>query len=231
MVTLDEVMQTLQVQFRDQRLLKSALLHRSFVNERPHETESLPSNERLEFLGDAVLNFISASLLYTRFPDSSEGELTTLRTALVKTTTLADFARELRLGEFVLISMGDEEMTNARNRPSLLADVFEAVLGAIYLDQGIEAARKFVEPYLERALQRGTTPDYKTILQERIQALHSKTPYYQTVNITGPDHRRVYTVEVLLEEKRLGIGTGTSKQAAAQQAAHQALHALDSNSG
>ena len=226
MQVLDEVMRSLGVTFHDQRLLKSALLHRSFVNERPAETDGLPSNERLEFLGDAVLNFISATLLYERFPAKSEGELTSLRTTLVKTTTLATFARELRLGDYVLLSMGDDS-ANARQRPALLADLFEAVFGAIYLDQGIDRARQFALPFLERALAQGTTPDYKTMLQERIQALYSKTPHYRTIAVSGPDHRREYTVEALLQEQRLGVGTGPSKQAAAQQAAFHALQSIE----
>lgn len=219
---------TLGISFTDRRLLRSALLHRSFVNERPSETGGLPSNERLEFLGDSVLNFVSADLLYRRFPERSEGELTTLRTTLVKTATLAGFARELRLGDYVQLSMGDES-ASARQRPPLLADLFEAILGAIYLDCGIETARAFATPFLERALTQGTTPDYKTLLQERVQAVRSKTPHYRTVAVSGPDHRREYTVEVLLGEERLGVGSGHSKQAAAQQAALHALRDLDAD--
>lgn len=211
--------------FCDQRLLRNALLHRSFVNERPQEADGLPANERLEFLGDAVLNYLSADLLYRRFPTRTEGELTTLRTTLVKTSTLAGFARTLRLGQYIQLSMGDDS-ASARQRPALLADLFEAILGAIYLDGGIQAAQTFVTPFLEHALSQGTTPDYKTTLQERVQARDGKTPYYRTVAVSGPDHRRVYTVEVVLQEQRLGIGSGQSKQAAAQQAAFHALEHL-----
>ncbi|MBC8076601.1 MAG: ribonuclease III, partial [Chloroflexales bacterium] len=168
---MQELMQTLGFTFRDERLLKSALLHRSFVNERPAESEGLPSNERLEFLGDAVLNFLSASLLYERFPERGEGELTSLRAALVRTATLASFARALRLGDHARISMGDEG-AQARQRPALLADLFEAVVGAIYLDGGIDAARAFAVPFLAQALAQGTPADHKTVLQERAQAGH-----------------------------------------------------------
>jgi ribonuclease-3 len=211
--------------FHDERLLKSALLHSSFANERPQDTEGLPSNERLEFLGDAVLNFLSASLLYERLPDQGEGKLTSMRAALVRTATLAGFARTLRLGDYVWISMGDES-ARARQRPALLADLFEAVVGAIYLDGGIDAVRAFALPFLERALAAGSPADYKSLFQEWAQADRAITPYYRTVATRGPEHRREYTVEVLLGDVVVGSGVGPSKQAAAQAAAQQAFDAL-----
>ena len=222
---LEELTKALGYTFRDERLLKSALLHRSFVNERPAETEGLSSNERLEFLGDSVLNFLSASLLYERFPERSEGELTSMRTALVRTATLASFARQLALGDHVHISMGDEG-AQARQRPALLADLFEAVLGAIYLDGGIEAARTFAVPFLAQALAQGGPADHKTQLQERAQASHGITPRYRVVAASGPDHRREFTVEALLSERVIGSGRGPSKQAAEQDAARHALELL-----
>lgn len=227
----DSLMQDLGVTFAHPRLLENALIHRSFLHEHPDQVVGLSSNERLEFLGDAILNFITAAWLYERFPSRGEGELTSIRAALVKTTTLARFARELRLGDYIRISRG-EDTSAARNRPPLLADVFEAVVGAIYLDQGIEKVRAFVMPFLERELERilagESEIDYRTRLQEKIQAEHGITPSYQTVSATGPDHRRQFTVEVFLGQESLGRGSGPSKQIAAQSAAQAALESMSS---
>lgn len=230
---MDELQKALGVTFLDQRLLKSAFIHRSFLHEHPERTEGLPSNERLEFLGDAVLNFLTAAWLYARFPGRSEGELTALRAALVKTSTLARFARDLNLGGFIRISRGEDSPT-ARNRPPLLADVFEAVLGAIYLDQGIDAARSFVLPFLEREIDRvlagDVDIDYRTRLQEVVQARYGVTPTYTLVEVTGPDHCREFTIEVRIGDERLGLGSGRSKQLAAQHAARSALAELEARS-
>ncbi len=221
------------VTFSEPRLLENALIHRSYMHEHPELTEGLSSNERLEFLGDAVLNFLTAAWLYERFPERGEGELTGLRAALVKTTTLARFARELHLGNYVRISRG-EDTSEARNRPPLLADVFEAVLGAIYLDQGLAAVRVFVMPFLEHEvgliLAGQVEVDYRTRLQEKVQAEHGITPVYRTVSATGPDHQRQFTIEVLMEMELLGVGQGSSKQAAAQAAARAALEAMGASS-
>jgi ribonuclease-3 len=217
------------VAFTDERLLASAFVHRSYLHERPERIPGLTSNERLEFLGDAVLNFITASWLFTRFPLRSEGELTSLRAALVKTSTLASFARSLDLGAHIKISRG-EDTPAARNRPPLLADLFEAVLGAIYLDQGLEAARRFVLPFLEQqleAIESGTAEiDYRTRLQEIVQSRFNLTPRYQVVAVSGRDHEREFTQEVFVGEQSLGLGSGPSKQAAAQAAARAALERL-----
>lgn len=214
------------VTFHDERLLQSAFVHRSFMHEHPERVPGLTANERLEFLGDAVLNFITAAWLYARYPAASEGELTTLRAALVKTNTLAAFARSLNLGAYVRISRGEDTPT-ARNRAPLLADLFEAILGAIYLDQGLEAARAFVTPFIERqieAIASGTAEiDYRTRLQEQAQARFGLTPAYRTLDVRGPDHQREFTMEVLVGEQALGVGRGPSKQAAAQAAARAAL--------
>jgi ribonuclease-3 len=217
------------VTFHDERLLQSAFVHRSFMHEHPERIPGLTANERLEFLGDAVLNFITAAWLYARYPTQSEGELTTLRAALVKTTTLAGFARTLDLGAHVRISRG-EDTPAARNRPPLLADLFEALLGALYLDQGLEAARFFVIPFLERqidAIANGKAElDYRTRLQERVQARFNRTPIYRTTGVSGPDHQREFTMEVAVGEQVLGTGNGPSKQSAAQAAARAALALL-----
>jgi ribonuclease-3 len=221
--------QVLGITFHDERLLQSALIHRSFFHEHPERADGLSSNERLEFLGDAVLNFLTAAWLYTRFPQQSEGDLTRLRAALVKRSTLAGFARQLNLGDYLRISRGAESLA-ARKHETLLSDGFEAVVGAIYLDQGIETVRAFVEPFLEREIDtivaaHGGT-DYRTRLQALLQQQHGVTPEYRTVTVTGPAHRAHFTVEVLLEERRIGLGSGATKQAAAQEAARTALEYL-----
>jgi ribonuclease-3 len=220
----------LGITFHNPDLLQSALMHRSFLNENPQRSAGLPSNERLEFLGDAVLNFLTTSWLYEQFPQHSEGELTSLRAALVKTATLAQFARSLGLGQHIRISRGADN-TGGRERPALLADTFEAVLAAIYLDQGIATARAFIEPFLQAETARIATgaaaSDYRTRLQERVQASHGVTPTYRTLEESGPHHRRQFTVEVLIQERAAGVGSGFSKQSAAQEAARAALAALE----
>lgn len=219
-------MRRLGVIFNDPRLLQSALIHRSFLHERPEQTIDLTSNERLEFLGDAILNFVAAQRVFDRFPERGEGELTGLRSALVKTTTLADFARDLRLGSYVRLSKG-EDSSGARQRDSLLADTFEALIAAIFLDGGLETVLRFVGPMLDRQIDviatHGLILDYKSRLQEWVQAERGITPHYHTISVSGPDHRRVFTVAALVGSERLGLGEGPSKQAAAQAAAQAAL--------
>ncbi|NJN66211.1 MAG: ribonuclease III [Chloroflexaceae bacterium] len=214
------------IAFHNERLLHAALMHRSFKQAHPERAEGVPSNERLEFLGDAVLTFLTTAWIYGQFPDFSAGAMNSLRVSLVRTTTLARFARELRLGECIRLSRA-EESREARNRDALLADVFEAVLGAIYLDQGIDAARSFVLPLLEAEARRvfagQAEADYRTRLQHQLQSRYGVVPVYRTVEESGPPHRRLFTVEVLRGEQSLGMGTGASKQAAAQEAARLAL--------
>jgi ribonuclease-3 len=180
-----------------------------------------------------VLNFITASWLFERYPELSEGELTGMRAALVKTSTLAGFARTLNLGAHIRISRG-EDTPAARNRQPLLADVFEAVVGAIYMDQGLDATRAFLMPFFKRqieAIEEGTAEiDYRTRLQEVAQARFNQTPAYNTLSMSGPDHQREFTLEVLVGSRQLGVGTGASKQAAAQAAARDALELLQKES-
>lgn len=225
----EKLLQFSGLTFADPGLLACALTHRSFLNEHPEHAPGLPSNERLEFLGDAVLNFLTASWLYQYFPNRSEGELTALRAALVRSSTLARFARELDLGSHIRVSRG-EARNAARERPALLADTFEALLGAIYLDQGIDAAAAFVIPFLRQEVERIAAGqgdhDYRTQLQEQIQALYGITPTYRTMKVSGPDHSRKFTVAVLRGEKQMGVGSGSSKQIAAQEAARQAIQTL-----
>jgi ribonuclease III len=226
---MEALQRSIGITFHDIRLLQSAFIHRSFFHERPERLDGLTSNERLEFLGDSVLNFLAADWLFRKYSARTEGELTALRSALVKTTTLARLATSLSLGDYIKISRG-EDTPAARNRPPLLADVFEALLGAIFLDQGIDVARSFITPYLEQemaAIEAGRAEvDYRTRLQERAQALFSQTPMYQVLDATGPDHRREFTIEVRIGEEPYGTGKGMSKQAAAQDAARAALERI-----
>ncbi len=217
--------------FNNPDLLRQALVHRSYLNENPGL--GLPDNERLEFLGDVVLSLIVAETLFRRFPDLPEGKLTRLRAWLVRTETLARWARELDLGAELLLSRG-EEQTGGRSRPSILASAFEAVLGAVYLDGGLDAARRVLLPFVERELEKLRDPDEvldpKTRLQEVAQARWQVTPSYVTVHQSGPSHRRKFTVEVRLGDRVLATGQGYSKQAAEQEAARIALARLGADS-
>ncbi len=214
--------------FHDKSLLQRALTHRSYLNENP----DLPwlDNERLEFLGDAVLGFLTADYLYHRFPEMREGELTLLRSALVRGQMLARYAREFHLPEFVLISRG-EMSSGGQLRAALLATTFEALLGAVYLDQGAEVARHFllrvISPEVERILGERLGRDAKSLLQELSQGRFQKTPHYLTVEATGPDHAKEFTVEARIAERVIGRGTGRSKQAAEQAAASDGLARLE----
>lgn len=214
--------------FKDKRYLQRAFVHRSFMNEIEEETE-LTDNERLEFLGDAVLGFVTSEMLYRHFPNLSEGELTNLRAALVRRETLARFAGELKLGDFLLLGHGEED-SGGRTRPATLCATFEAVIGAVYIDGGLSAVREFLMPRLEDELERvavvALAKDPKSRLQEWIQSELGVTPRYKTVVTQGPDHARVFTVQVTADKHPYGIGRGRSKQEAAQSAAAMALHRL-----
>jgi len=227
--SLDTLQTRLGLQFADPKLLQSALVHRSFLHEHPEQAVGLTDGERLEFLGDAILNYLAGTLLYERFPSHGEGQLTSLRSALVRTETLAWFARDLGMGGHIRLSKG-EEINGARERDALLADTFESLIAAIYLDQGLETARVFVNLLFEQQIEaigaHGLTLDYKSQLQQRIQAERNVTPRYQVVAEQGQDPRREYTIEVLAGDVRLGAGQGHSKQAAAQAAAQAALEQL-----
>jgi ribonuclease-3 len=232
MIDIAEAEVALNVNFSDKTLLQRALTHRSYLNENPDYL--LEDNERLEFLGDAVLDFITGEFLYHRFPEVAEGRLTNLRSALVRTETLAQFALDLNLGAYLLLGKGEDE-SGGRERPAIMCDAFEALLGAIYLDRGIESAREFVnhliEPALQAVLASSSEKDAKSQLQEVAQSQYQVTPTYRTVNERGPDHAKVFTVEAMIGEKTYGRGTGYSKQNAAQAAAQEALGRLHKDSG
>jgi len=212
--------------FKNQMLLIRALTHRSYINENPH---ALEDNERLEFLGDAVLDFIVGAWLYHHYPEMSEGDLTLVRTALVRTEQLAEFARQIDLGRAMRLGQG-EIISGGRRRNALLCAGFEALIGGLYLDQGIEAVELFFEPYISRAVERilvgGHPRDPKSLLQEWTQARGMNPPEYLTVNESGPDHEKVFTVRVTVEEIVSGQGDGYSKREASKRAAKEALDKL-----
>lgn len=214
----------LDIPFRDHSLLERALTHSSYLNENPGSV--LEDNERLEFLGDAVLDFVVGAYLYNRFPELQEGELTSLRAALVRSRTLADFARQLDIGRYMRLGLGEEE-NGGRERTPLLCATFEAVVGAVYLDHGLEAVQTLVEPLIGPKLaqirENSLHKDAKSEFQVWAQATYNITPHYQVIDSSGPDHAKTFTVRVLVGKDVWGSGTGSSKQVAAQAAAAEAL--------
>lgn len=215
------------IRFKDAELLRMALTHKSFAHE--SASESYAINEKLEFLGDSVLNFVITDYIYDRYPDFEEGDLAKLRAALVNTEVLADKASELRIGDFVFLGKGAEQ-TGGRERTSILADCFEAVVGSIYLDQGLEAVKGFIVPrfidLVARMADSRSLSDCKTTLQEMTAQLYGVLPEYHIYREEGPVHSRVFYAEVLVRKRILGRGKGHSKKKAQQQAARQALKAI-----
>ena len=209
--------------FNNPALLEEALTHRSYVNE--HENVTL-DNERLEFLGDAVLDFLVGEFLFLEFPTKPEGDLTTLRAALVKTDTLADFSRQWGVGAALALGAGEQE-NKGHNKSSTLCAAFEALIGALYLDRGMDAVRQvimpLVQPQLALILEQSLHIDAKSEFQVWAQAELGLTPKYETVSAEGPDHAKVFTLHALLGDVVWGGGTGSSKQRAAQAAAASAL--------
>jgi ribonuclease-3 len=209
--------------FKNPSLLIRSMTHRSYVNEHLGAGDD---NERLEFLGDAVLDFVAGAFLYHDYPEMQEGGLTRLRAALVRAEQLAAFAGQLELGRLLRLGKGEAE-SGGRGRMNLLADAFEAMIGAYYLDSGLEAVRSFVEPLFaeaaERIIQAEASVDAKSLFQEWAQAQLGHTPRYTTVSVEGPDHSRLYTVQVMIGDEAYGTGTGPSKATATQEAARDAL--------
>jgi ribonuclease-3 len=212
--------------FNDHLLLRRALTHRSFLNENP---EALEDNERLEFLGDAVLDYVVGVWLYNRFPEMAEGDLTKLRAALVRTEQLANFGKQIGIGTALRLGKGEEE-NGGRGRKAILCGTFEALAGALCLDSGIEAVEDFMAQFLESAtreiLINHSEKDPKSSLQEIIQAEGAPAPFYRVVSESGPDHEKTFEVEVLVNGEVLGCGVGSSKQEASVIAAHNALKEL-----
>lgn len=221
-----KLLKLLNLNFQNPVLLSQAFIHRSYLNE---VKLSLPSNERLEFLGDAVLSLIISNYLYNLHPKDSEGELTNLRAFIVKTRSLARAAKKLDLGSYLKLSKG-EEASGGRENLQLLANTYEALLGAVFLDQGLEVARKLINqtllPLFEAELKGGPPKDAKSNLQEIVQEKLKQSPYYKILSTHGPDHAKKFSVAVYMGGKEYGRGEGNSKQIAEEQAAREALGEL-----
>jgi len=222
----------LGLKFRTPALLQQALMHRSYLNEMPES--GLESTERLEFLGDAVLGLVVASKLYEDYPDHSEGLLTEMRVALVRRDTLARVAKNLALGDYLFLGRG-ERAAGGGGRPSNLSSTYEAVVGAVFIDGGLQKARRFVLRSLAaeyRELPKGRIlANPKSQLQELLQARFQKAPVYRLVRDEGPDHSKVFTVQVWGDKKPLGVGQGKSKQQAEKEAARDALDKMAREGG
>ena len=214
----------IQIDFLDRSLLQRSLTHRSYVNENP--SIAVHDNERLEFLGDAVLDFIVVAYLFDRDPEMSEGELTMLRAALVRSRTLARFGTQLGIGQCIRLGRGEEE-SGGRGREPTLCAAFEALVGAIFLDQGLEIVTQWVQkqiaPVLDEIIAASAHKDAKSEFQIWAQAQYNITPRYQVLSSDGPDHDKIFTVAVLIGEQIWGVGRGPSKQTAAQMAAGIAM--------
>jgi len=225
---LEEVQQQLGVAFATPILLLRALTHRSWLNE--HPLEGIEDNERLEFLGDAVIGFIVGEWLYKQFPELAEGKMTRLRAGLVRRETLASIARAVGIGDVLRLGKGEEEH-GGRERDNNLCGAFEAVSGALYMDRGVEQVRAFVLPHLEpllsEMLREDSDKDAKSRLQEWSQSNLNLTPTYRVQNVEGPEHDRLFTIEAVVGEAVYGMGRGHSKRSAEQEAAREALAALD----
>lgn len=216
----------LKQQLNSNKNFKKAFIHRSFLNEAGSDMES---NERLEFLGDSILSFIISSYLYTQRPSDAEGDLTNLRSFIVKTKSLASAAAALDLGSFLKLSKG-EELSGGRDNPQILANTFEALLGAIFLEYGLEAATRFIQqsllPLFGHEIKSGPPKDAKSYLQEIAQTRTKQSPKYKILGTSGPDHAKQFSVGVFLGGRMIGEGKGSSKQIAEEQAANQALNLL-----
>ena len=212
------------IAFKDKNLLKQAFTHRSYINENRGST--LEHNERLEFLGDAVLELVITDYLYGRLKDSTEGELTSLRSALVNADTCSLVAQTLGANDFLLLSRGESKDTG-RARQYILANILEAIIGAIYIDQGLDAAKNFIlthiAPLIEEILKGGDWIDAKSLFQEKAQEYTGLTPIYKTIRESGPDHDKRFTINVSVGGEPYGEGEGKSKQDAEQEAARSAL--------
>ncbi len=224
MKDFNEFEQKIGITFTDKALLKQAFTHRSYINE--NRGSGLSHNERLEFLGDAVLELVITDFLYREYPAKDEGTLTSYRSALVNATTCSDIALTLSVGDFLLLSKGEAKDTG-RARQYILANALEAIIGAIYLDQGYAGAKGFIEQYItpliEKIMNEGLHIDAKSLFQEKAQEFDGATPAYKTVKETGPDHDKQFTVAVFVGSEKVAEGSGASKQDAEQAAARSAL--------
>lgn len=221
-----ELEKNIGIKFNDKDLLKQAFVHRSYINE--NKSSGLTHNERLEFLGDAVLELVITDFLYKEYADKAEGELTSYRSSLVNADTCANIATSLSVNDFLLLSKGESKDVG-RARQYILANALEALIGAIYIDQGYDKARDFVEKYftplIEKIISEGSHIDSKSLFQEKAQEFDGITPSYKTIKESGPDHEKRFTVGVYLGKDMVATGEGKSKQDAEQEAAKEALKA------
>lgn len=225
---LKQLIGKMGITFSEVELLHKALTHTSYANE--FATRGIEHNERLEFLGDAILDAIISDELFRRYPNLPEGDLSKARAAIVCEGSLAESAQALDIGPYLLLGHGENAM-GGRERASILADAFEAVIGAIYLDSDIENCRTFILKYLGADLEKINSGhynrDYKTLLQETVQKRPNQKIQYQLEDATGPDHKKVFTISVLINGEKMGIGVGKSKKEAAQKAAREALQKMN----
>ena len=223
---LKKLQTIIEVSFKDTNILLTAITHRSYLNE--HREATWDHNERLEFLGDAVLELVVTDYLFVQYPEKPEGELTAIRAALVNTVSLSAASEKLGVNQFLLMSKGEAKDVG-RARQYILANVFEACIGAIYIDQGYDAAKDFIAkrlfPKTEEIVREKLWQDAKSRFQELSQEHASVTPTYETVSQSGPDHDRVFTVGVFLRREKIAEGVGRSKQEAEQEAAKKAAEA------
>ncbi len=230
MVDLATLSETLKISFHDRSLLEQAMVHSSYINENPGYAPF--SNERLEFLGDAILDFIVAEKLYQDYPELTEGEMTRLRSILVRRDTLARIARNIELGDYLYLGKG-EEASGGRHKPANLAGALEAMIAAVFLDQGLTIAKELIlrlfDDELKKVIMPGGEVDYKSRLQELIQSQYQLTPSYRLIEATGPDHDKRFIVEVMVGDIVLGRGSGKSKKLAEAEAARSALEQLPAN--
>lgn len=221
---LKELEEKIGYQFQDKQLLKQAVTHSSFANEQ--KINKHDDYERLEFLGDAVLELVSSEFLFQENKQMTEGQLTRMRASIVCEQALAYCAREFGLEEFILLGKG-EEMTGGRTKDSIISDTMESIIGAIYIDNGMEHAKAFIHRFILSDLDhKKLFYDAKTILQERVQQKNAGNLHYVTVREEGPDHDKVFIVEVRIDDRKIGEGSGRTKKAAEQQAAYEALVCL-----
>ena len=227
MPDIAKLQKSLGVSFEKPSLLEQALVHSSYINENPAQT--LGHNERLEFLGDAVLDFVVADKLYQEFPTLSEGEMTKLRATLVRRETLASLARNIKLGGYLYMGKG-EESSGGRNKTPNLAGALEAVIAAVFLDRGIIAATGMINGLIAeewgKLTSRGANIEYKSKLQELVQSKYQVTPAYRLVSESGPDHEKSFMVEVIVNSEVVGTGAGKTKKAAETEAARLALERI-----
>jgi len=218
------LLKTIEITFKDESLLSHAFTHRSYINE--HRSEGVSDNERLESLGDAVLELVATKHLFHACPDKTEGEMTSFRSALVKGKHLAEIATTLNLGDYLFLSNG-EEKSGGRQKNYILANTLEALIGAIYLDQGHPAAEFFIEKFimnkLDDIITNGLYVDAKSAFQENAQEKEDSTPHYETISEEGPDHDKIFTMGAYIGTEQIATGTGSSKQKAENNAAENAL--------